>query len=183
MVTTNISGFSVFDCEISGVKLIKRSVYTDERGSFSRLGCVNTFNALGISNNFIQHNLSTNVHSGTVRGLHGQSAPHQEMKMITCLNGSIVDVVVDFRENSDTYLKHKKFTLQSPEESVVVPEGCLHGFQTLVPNTIVYYGVTSEYNFEHEVGMNPLDPALEIDWPLEISVISQKDLNRPYINY
>jgi dTDP-4-dehydrorhamnose 3,5-epimerase len=179
---THSSEFGLTPGKILGVKQINRFIYSDERGTFSRIGCLRSFQAMGLHEKYIQFNLSTNKQAGTIRGLHGQRNPYQEAKFVTCLSGSVVDVIVDNRQDSSTYLQHEMYFLNSPDRSLVVPEGCLHGFQTLEDNTIVCYGVTAEYSPSHEIGMNPLDPAIGISWPMQVSNISTKDSQRPFIN-
>mgnify|MGYP006303738237 CR=1 FL=1 len=115
--------------------------------------------------------------------MHFQYPPYAEMKIVYCLKGQIFDVAVDVRRDSSTYLKWHAETL-SPEnhKALVIPEGFAHGFQTLTPECEMLYLHTCEYNPQAEGGVNPNDPALGIDWPLPFSEISQKDLDRTFIN-
>ena len=113
---------------------------------------------------------------GTVRGLHFQKKPFQEMKIIYCINGSIYDVVVDLRNKSKTFKKYLGFNLNSKNRfGIIVPKGCAHGFQTLKSNTEVIYFTNEFYNKSKETGINFLDPVLKIKLPLKIKSISDKD--------
>jgi len=105
------------------------------------------------------------------------------MKIITCLTGSIYDVVVDLRPSSPTYLEKYHIYLTSTQPlSLCIPEGFAHGFQTMVDNTELLYLHTQPYSQEHEDGINPLDPTLSINWPLPISEISHRDQNHPMLS-
>jgi dTDP-4-dehydrorhamnose 3,5-epimerase len=118
-----------------------------------------------------------------VRGLHYQLPPHAEAKIITCLSGAILDVIVDIRLHSPTFLKHIGIPLEAGDDKAIfVPRGFAHGFQTLVPETELLYLHDNFYNQQHERGLLPIDPALMIRWPREITQISSRDLNHQRID-
>jgi len=166
---------------IEGVTLLKRESFQDNRGSFFRLLCTETLSDSFPGLTFVQSNVSYNPTPGTVRGLHGQKQPYSETKLVTCIDGSIYDVVVDMREHSPTFLRHEAFSLTSPSVSIMVPPGCVHGFQTTRPGSIVHYNVSQKHIPEYEIIINPFDPTLAIHWPLPVSLISPKDNGAPYL--
>ncbi len=156
--------------------LIKFKSFNDDRGSFSRAFCEDTFKKNNLETNYKQCNTSKTHFAGTLRGLHYQKDPFSEIKLIRCLNGSLFDVVVDFRKNSPTYLKWFGTILSDKNELMMyVPKGFAHGFQTLEDNTVIHYMVSEIYNAESESGINYLDPKLSINWPIDITRISEKD--------
>jgi dTDP-4-dehydrorhamnose 3,5-epimerase len=160
--------------------VIEPECLTDERGFFARTGCAREFASHGLKNIFVQSSLSFNQQQGTLRGLHYQKPPHEEIKLVRCTMGAIYDVVVDLRQDSPTYLKHFAVELtQDNRQMLYVPEGCAHGFQTLADNTEVYYQMSEFYSPECSNGHRWNDPVFGIDWPLEVSVISERDGSYP----
>jgi dTDP-4-dehydrorhamnose 3,5-epimerase len=127
-----------------------------------------------------QANLSFSQEAGTIRGMHFQRSPHEEMKVVRCLRGSIFDVVMDLRPDSPTFCKwHGEELSADNRRMLVVPEGCAHGFQTLVANTEVFYLVSKAYAPDSEDGVRWDDPAFDIKWPLSLSEISKRDTSYP----
>ena len=164
------------DTEITDVKVIHQAKRSDGRGSFSRLFCDQSFENL-LGGMPIRHvNSSYTKYAGTVRGLHFQRAPMQETKIIYCIKGRILDVAVDLRQSSLTYLRHHSQVL-SPENglALLVPQGFAHGFQTLEDDTEIIYFNTNIYSPEHEAGLRYDDPRVAINWPLDVTNISEKD--------
>ena len=162
--------------KIKDCYLIKLDKFNDKRGFFTRAFCKKVFNQNKVSDKIIQINFSFSKKKGTVRGLHFQKKPFQEMKIIYCINGSIYDVVVDLRNKSKTFKKYLGFNLNSKNRfGIIVPKGCAHGFQTLKSNTEVIYFTNEFYNKSKETGINFLDPVLKIKLPLKIKSISDKD--------
>lgn len=158
------------------------SPYIDERGLFCRLFCEKTLASLGISFNPVQSNLSLSHTKGTLRGMHYQLPPYRETKLVTCLGGSLLDVVVDIDPSSPTYLQYKSFVLSSDQPTLLcIPKGFAHGFQALEDHTSLLYFVDAPYSPQHESGVLYNDPAIGIRWPLEPTSISAKDLNHPAI--
>ena len=119
---------------------------------------------------------SMNESKGTVRGFHLQLDPKGEFKYVVCISGSIFDVIIDLRQNSPTFLALSYVILNEEDSHVlVIPPGVAHGYQSLEDKTLLLYGILGEYSKNHSIRINPLDPKLEIPWPLEISSISQED--------
>ncbi|HYZ46064.1 MAG TPA: dTDP-4-dehydrorhamnose 3,5-epimerase [Actinomycetota bacterium] len=152
----------------------------DERGFFARSFDRRTFEEHGLNSSIAQGNLSFNRRRGTLRGMHYQSAPAAESKLIRCTRGAIHDVIIDLRPDSPTYCRHFGVDLTAENRrALYVPEMFGHGFQTLEDDTEVSYQVGEFYTPEAERGVRYDDPAFAIDWPLPISVISPKDASWP----
>ncbi len=154
----------------------------DERGFFSRLFCQKEFEQLGLETKFVQVNNSLSVLPGTLRGLHYQKAPKEEVKIVRCIRGALFDVIVDIRENSPTFGKWFGEELSAENRRMMyVPKGFAHGFISLLPNTELVYFVSEFYSPEHEGGIRWDDPNVNIAWPKTPSVISDKDRNLPHL--
>jgi dTDP-4-dehydrorhamnose 3,5-epimerase len=154
----------------------------DERGWFARTMDAAEFAARGMASVWVQQNASVSVHRGTVRGLHFQRPPHAEAKLIRCLRGAILDVIVDLRPGSDSHLRHEGFELSAENGRLLyVPKGFAHGFQTLTDDVEVSYLVSAAYAPQAEGGLRHDDPRLGIAWPLPVSVISPKDAAWPLL--
>lgn len=167
---------------ISGAFIVRMNKIADERGFFARSFCQNEFKAQGITDNIAQANLSHNIHAGTVRGMHYQVSPALETKLIRCIRGSMMDVIVDMRPESKTYRQNFSVTLkEGTDTALFVPAMCAHGFQTLEPNTDVFYMVSGKYQPNYEKGLRHNDPALNICWPLPTNHISLKDQQWPLL--
>lgn len=168
--------------DIDGVFTIARKMHADERGAFERLYCQKELLSFGVEKPIKQMNLSNTSKKGVIRGLHFQGKPSQELKIITCLKGSIFDVAVDLRKESSSYLESFSTILSGENKtSLVIPEGCAHGFQTLSNDCQLLYLHTASYDPENEYGVNPLDSMLNIRWPIKVTAISKKDKNLPFI--
>lgn len=164
---------------IVGLREIIPRKMEDDRGAFFRTYCQDEFEANGIKiKHWPQINQSFNKEKGTFRGLHFQSAPFEEYKVVRCLQGVILDIVVDLRENSDTYLQHEMIELRSDlANQLFIPAGCAHGFQTLENNTSLLYLHSSNYDPSRDAGVSVFDPKLGITLPLPIASISDRDKN------
>lgn len=168
---------------ICGVYKIQSSAHTDNRGCFSRLYCSEELNPLLNDLPIVQVNLSTSFKKGTLRGLHYQNSPHAEFKLVRCINGRILDVVVDLRCNSKTYLQHVTAELCPEQNSMMlIAPGCAHGFQALTDNAQLLYMHTATYQPAAEAGVRFNDPLLNIDWPLPARCISDRDLRFAYLD-
>lgn len=169
------------ETNIVGCVLVEPETSVDDRGSFTRLACSDEFATNGIANFFpVQVNLSKNHVAGTIRGLHMQVGGAGEGKLVRCTRGAIVDCVVDMRDDSPTFGSHVLVELSaSTFRSLWVPPYVAHGYQTLTPNTEVAYHTTDPYAPERERGYRFDDPAFGIDWPLEVTRISDKDATWP----
>jgi dTDP-4-dehydrorhamnose 3,5-epimerase len=165
----------------SNIEAFRLREFTDNRGSFTKIFESTDTQIVG-KFNVRQVNLSRNRKTGTLRGLHYQTDDFMEDKIVICLEGSICDVIVDLREKSTTYLQHMKFQLSASESNALrVPLGFAHGFQTLQDDTAVLYLHSKDYSQSNEAGLNALDPALGIEWPLQVSCVSERDANFPFV--
>jgi dTDP-4-dehydrorhamnose 3,5-epimerase len=154
------------DTPIAGVRIIRPKRHQDARGFFCEVMRDDVFKANGITDPFVQENVSRSTTSGTLRGLHFQLPPKAQGKLIRVTQGAILDVAVDIRRASPTFGKHVAIELSADNGTLFyVPAGCAHGFVTLVPNTEVTYKVTDYWSAEHERGLFWNDPALGISWP------------------
>jgi len=171
--------------EITDVILITPSVFRDERGFFSESYSGDAFERAGIGANFVQDNHSLTVRTGVIRGLHFQSPPHAQGKLVRVTSGAILDVAVDIREGSPTFGTHVAVILSADNwQQLWVPEGFAHGFCTLEPDTEVLYKVTGYYAAECDKGLAWDDPALGIEWPIEPEqvILSDKDSGHPMLS-
>jgi len=162
----------------NSVKLIELKKFKDSRGLFSELYKKVEYNSIGIKENFNQENYSFTNKKNSIRGLHFQKKPFHQSKLITVLEGEILDVVVDLRKNSQFFGKYKSFLLSSSNlKQLYIPEGFAHGFKTLKKNTIVIYNLNRYYNpnSEHTIIWN--DNNLKINWKLKSAkpILSLKD--------
>jgi dTDP-4-dehydrorhamnose 3,5-epimerase len=164
------------ETRLAGAFVIDIEKRADSRGFFGRAWCAEEFRGQGLDPVFLQANVGFSRQRGTLRGLHYQASPHAEAKLIRCTRGAVFDVVVDLRPDSPTYLKWLGVELTEQNHRMVfIPEGCAHGYQTLADDAEVFYLVTAPYAAASEGGLRYDDPALAIDWPLEVSSISEKD--------
>ncbi len=163
---------------IVGSYIVDLKKISDSRGFFSRAFCSEEFEKYNITSNIAQANLSKTINKGTIRGMHFQKPPFEEMKVVRCIKGALFDVVLDLRKDSSSYLKW--FGVELNDENykmLIIPEGCAHGFQTLVDDTEAFYMVSKEYSQSHDSGYRWNDSAFKINWPLPVSEISEKDKN------
>ncbi len=173
---------SIHSTQLSDVYIINTDIFHDERGAFARWFDDSELNLLLKDKRIVNINYSKTLNKGSVRGLHYQLPPNAETKIVRCIHGKIIDVVVDIRKQSPTFLQHHTFELSEDNMTMLyVPEGFAHGFQSLEDNTEIMYLVTNYYSPTNERGLNPLDPKLKIKWPLPIADISNKDKERPYL--
>lgn len=160
--------------------IVELERHGDERGFFARTWCQREFENAGLRTDVVQANLSRTALRGSVRGMHLQLPPHAETKLVRCVRGAAWDVIVDLRPESPTYLKWEGFEI-SPDNgrAVYVPEGFGHGFQTLTDDVDVFYQVTGFYAPGAERGLRFDEPALGIEWPEPVTVVSDKDQSWP----
>jgi dTDP-4-dehydrorhamnose 3,5-epimerase len=165
---------------LQDVKMIELEPATDDRGFFVRTFCQQEFAAAGLATVFVQQSFSHTACTGTVRGMHFQRAPHEEVKVIRCLAGAIHDVLIDIRPTSPTYMQWEAYELAAGDgRQLYVPPGFAHGFQTLAPATEVAYMMTAAYAPEAAAGIRHDDPAFNIVWPGPVTDISSKDQSWP----
>jgi dTDP-4-dehydrorhamnose 3,5-epimerase len=156
--------------------IVEPELIEDERGFFSRLWSEEEFAKQGLTPRVVQCNTSFNKRRGTLRGMHYQVSPHEEAKLVRCIKGAIYDVIVDLRTDSESFHKWIAVELTAQNRRMLfIPAGCAHGFQTLEDDTEVTYQMSEYYHPESACGLRWNDPALGIDWPLEVTVISQRD--------
>ena len=167
---------------ISGVKLLVLRKHGDHRGFFSEVYNKQVLAEAGIDLDFVQDNHSLSAEKGTVRGLHFQTPPFAQDKLVRVVRGSVFDVAVDLRRNSPTYGKHVSVVLSDKASNqILVPIGFAHGFMTLEPDTEVIYKVSNYYAPDHDKGLLWNDPTLGIAWPLPEpeAILSDKDRRQP----
>lgn len=165
---------------IAGLYAVYGSVHRDERGTFERTWCRESFVRTGLHFSPCQTSLSCNERRLTLRGLHYQAAPAAERKLVRCVAGRVFDVVVDLRQGSPTFLQHWTMVLCAGEgSSIFVPHGCAHGFLTLTDRAVVEYMMDSPHAPEHARGLRWDDPALGVVWPALPEVISERDRSWP----
>ncbi len=165
---------------LPGVMIIDVIAVTDDRGLFARTFCAETFRNSGLVHNFPQCNVSWNPHRGTLRGMHYQDEPFPEVKIVRCTRGRIIDVVLDLRSDSPTYLKWTSIMLDAEKRNAIyIPAGCAHGFQTLVKDSEIFYHMSEPYRPELARGVRWDDPVFAIDWPLPVQRLSQRDATYP----
>ena len=162
--------------KLPGVYLIELDKNEDERGFFARTFCEREFLKAGIHTHFVQCNVSYNSRKGTLRGMHFQKAPHEEVKVVSCMRGRIYDVVLDIREGSETYGEWISEILSGENNHMLyIPAGMAHGFQTLDDDTLVYYQMGDFFVPNLGAGIRYDDPRFNIKWPVDKIIISEKD--------
>jgi dTDP-4-dehydrorhamnose 3,5-epimerase len=170
------------ETKLPGVFEIHLEPKPDERGCFARCWCRKEFKNIGLNSNLVQCNVSFNARKGTLRGIHYQTAPYSEAKLVRCTSGAIYDVVVDLRPQSPLFKDWIAVALTARNRNMVyVPEGCGHGFLTLQDETEVFYQMSEFYYPELARGVRWDDPAFRIVWPGQVEVISERD--RTYPNF
>lgn len=175
--------FNYTATKLQGLYLITPKPKTDDRGYFERLFCTDEFKELGLNKPIVNINHSYSKQKGTIRGMHFQYPPSQEIKIIICLRGSVYDVAIDIRKNSPTFLQwHSEILNNELKQMFLIPEGFAHGFQTLEDNVELLYLHTNFYSREYESGLNFQDPLINIQWPLEVAEISEKDKSHKFIS-
>lgn len=174
--------FDFIATPLQGLLVVQRKAIEDQRGFLSRFYCSEEFAASGFDRPIVQINHTLTRKKGAVRGLHFQHAPHAESKLVSCLKGEIFDVAVDLRRDSPTFLQWHGETLSATNrKSLLIPEGYAHGFQAMSEDCELIYLHTSAYHPEAEDALNIVDPKLDINWPLPVSEISERDRNHKLI--
>lgn len=164
--------------KLAGVYIIQLIPHEDERGFFMRTFDIALFEKASINRTWLQENHSKSIQKGIIRGLHFQLPPFCETKLIRCIRGSILDVFVDLRSNSETFGEWDSIELSaSNKKTIFIPCGFAHGFCTLTNFSEVIYKVDSVFSSEHESGIIWNDPDLKIAWPIQNPILSEKDKN------
>lgn len=167
-------------CMIEGAWLVRMERHEDERGYFARSWCQREFEQHGLNPRLVQCNVSFNHLKGTLRGMHGQLAPHEEAKLVRCTRGALWDVMLDLRPQSPTYRRYEAVTLTDTNDRLLyLPEGVFHGFLTLEDNTEIFYQMSEFYCPESAMGYRYDDPAFNIAWPIAVRMISPRDREWP----
>jgi dTDP-4-dehydrorhamnose 3,5-epimerase len=168
---------------LNGLRLIERKVVSDERGRLSRLYDADELSAVGWNKPIVQINHTHTVKKGIVRGLHYQTLPHAEIKLVSCIQGEIFDVAVDLRAHSPTFLQwHAEVLSAKNNRALLIPEGFAHGFQALSDHVHLIYLHSANYHPEVEGALNVRDPCLAINWPIKIVKLSDRDETHPFID-
>jgi dTDP-4-dehydrorhamnose 3,5-epimerase len=168
------------ETNLPGAFVITPEQHEDERGFFARVWCQRECEARGVNPRFVQCNVSFNARRGTLRGMHWQAAPYEEAKLVRCTRGAIYDVIIDLCPDSATFKHHYTVTLTAENHTMLyVPEGCAHGFLTLVDNTEVFYQMSQFYHLESQRGVRWNDPAFGIHWVASVQVMSSRDRSYP----
>ena len=171
-----MSSLIIENTNIEGLQTIQRNPVGDERGYFERLFCVQELKTLLGRRSIVQINHSLTDKIGSVRGMHFQHPPHDEMKLVACLSGEVFDVAIDLRRGSPTFLEwHSEILSEKNHRTLCIPEGFAHGFQSLTAGCKLIYLHTAAYEIKAEAGLNVLDPSLAINWPLPITECSVRD--------
>jgi dTDP-4-dehydrorhamnose 3,5-epimerase len=164
------------ETKLSGAFIIELEKIEDNRGFFTRCWDKEIFSDKGCNSNMVQCNVSFNSKKGTIRGLHYQKKPFEEAKLIRCTQGKVLEVFVDLRKNSHTYLSWESVIIsQNNYKMLYVPEGFALGFQTLEDDTEIFYQMSQFYKPEFSLGIKWDDPRIGIKWPLKCTTISKKD--------
>lgn len=167
---------------LDGSVIIEPDIFGDARGWFYESYSKTKLEQLGIYADFVQDNRSYSAQKGTLRGLHCQTEPKAQSKLLTCLRGAILDVAVDIRKGSPTYMKWTSVELSGENKRMFfIPKGCLHGFVTLTPDVEVSYKVDEYYSPENDRSIRFDDPSIGVDWGVENPILSAKDENAPLL--
>lgn len=171
-----------FKTKVDGAIIIEPDVFGDNRGWFMESYSKKKLAEVGIDIDFVQDNRSFSAEKGTLRGLHCQLNPTAQSKLITCIRGTILDVAVDIRKGSPTYMKWDTIELSGDnKKSFFIPKGCLHGFVTLTDDVEVMYKVDEFYSPSDDRSVRFDDPELGVEWGVENPILSQKDMNAPLL--
>lgn len=168
---------------LEGSYLIDLQPFQDERGWFARFYCKDEFKKIGHDKEWMQLNHSVTFEKGTLRGMHFQTAPFKEIKMVRCVAGAVFDVIIDLRKNSGTFLQWFGAEISAKNKKMMyIPEGFAHGFQCLTGNCELIYHHTEFYKPGAEGGIRYDDPLIGIQWPLPVITISSRDQLHPYLD-
>lgn len=175
--------FSIHDTPLDGLKLVERKRIGDERGFLSRFYCADELAEAGFVDAIVQINHTLTRAKGAIRGMHYQHPPHAEDKFVSCMRGEILDVAVDVRPGSPTYLRwHGEVLSAENGRSLFIPKGFAHGFQALTDDCELLYLHSAAYCRDAEAALNAFDPRLRIDWPLPATDMSARDRGHSFID-
>ncbi|WP_126455408.1 dTDP-4-dehydrorhamnose 3,5-epimerase [Sulfuriflexus mobilis] len=178
-----MSRFDFIQTPLSGLMVVQRKATEDHRGYLSRLYSAEEFSEAGFNKPIAQINQTLTRKKGAVRGLHFQHPPYAETKFVSCLKGEVLDVAVDIRSGSPTFLQwHSEILSATNRRGLLIPEGYAHGFQALTEDCELIYLHTAAYHPEAEGALNVADPRLGIVWPLPIDDLSERDRNHSLLD-
>jgi len=176
--------FDILETPLKGLQLIHSKPLGDSRGYLERLFCQLELAELLKGEAIAQINHTLTAKTGTIRGMHFQYPPCAETKFVTCLKGEVFDVAVDVRPGSPTFLRwHGELLNAANHNTLLIPEGFAHGFQTLNDECEMLYFHTAAYHRDAEGALNAFDPALAIQWPLPVTEQSTRDKEHPMIQH
>ena len=166
-----------------GLEVLNIDTYDDKRGKFKKIFDLNNLSQFGWRGSIHQINLSETLKKGTLRGMHLQFYHFSEYKLVTCIRGSVFDVVLDLRRDSKTFMNYFQTELsESKNNSILIPSGFAHGFQSLENNSQLIYAHSKDYRPKFEGGCLAIDKNLGIEWPLKVTKISERDLKLPTLD-
>jgi dTDP-4-dehydrorhamnose 3,5-epimerase len=170
------------EARLKGAWIIEPVPIGDERGSFARVFCEREFAERGLVSRFVQHSVSHSRQRGTLRGMHFQEGAASETKLVSCPAGSILDVIVDLRPGSPTYLQWESFEISARNRlQLYIPQHFAHGFMALGDDVMVHYLISRFHEPSLARGMRYDDPELAIQWPSPPTIVSEKDMNWPML--
>jgi dTDP-4-dehydrorhamnose 3,5-epimerase len=165
----------IIESEINGLFLIKKNAFLDLRGEFFKIYHEKEYKDYGLNTVWMEEYISTS-NKNVIRGMHFQIPPYDHIKLVTCLYGEVLDVIVDLRKSSKTYGKVQSFILNNTNKlQVYIPTGCAHGFKSLKENSMMLYKVSSLYNQEADKGI--LYSSIDFEWDVDKPILSDRDLN------
>lgn len=167
---------------IEGAFVVRIEPVEDERGFFGRIFSADEFRARGLVPPMAQSSVSWNRRRGTLRGMHYQAKPHEEIKLVRCTRGAVWDAIVDLRADSPTRWRWHGIELNAENRlALYIPEGIAHGFQTLCDDTELYYQMSVPYRAEFARGVAWNDPSVGVDWPIPDPILSDRDRGHPWL--
>lgn len=177
------NGMKFTESPLEGSYIIEPEPFIDGRGLFYRMFCKKEFEQIGFKKEIVQINHSLTRQVGAIRGMHYQIPPVSEIKIIRCIKGAVYDVIIDIRTHSPTFRMWYGIEISKKNMKMVfIPEGFAHGFQVIDGPAELIYHHTEFYSPSHERGLRFDDPLLAINWPLNVTVVSEKDRNYSLIN-
>ena len=175
--------FNFFKTKLEGIIVCERKPIVHDLGSFVRSFCDEEFKTVGLQKSIAQINMTTTHSKWSVRGMHYQTPPFSETKIVTCLKGEVFDVAVDIRSGSPTFLQwYGEILSPANNKSLYIPEGFAHGYQTLTTDCEMLYMHTAPYEAGSEGGIHAEDPATAIQWPFKIMEMSNRDHNHSFLS-
>lgn len=166
------------------VFVIELNPLEDSRGYLTRTYCEDTFKKNDLAHHYVQESIVHNSQKGTLRGMHYQSSPCGEDKILQCLTGKIFDVILDIRKHSSTFGQYFTLTLQDNDNKILyIPKGCAHGYVTLVDNVNLFYKMSNQYIPTSASGILWNSQSLDIPWPIEMPIMSEQDKLWPTFNH